>query len=97
VSDPTSVRQRRGVEQYHDDLRVVMKTAAGRRVVHALLHESGVFRRSMAPGDSHLTAFHEGQRAIGLAVHDDVREACFDLFMDMLREARADAQQDALS
>jgi hypothetical protein len=49
-----------------DDIRTVMSTEQGRRVVFKLLDMAGVQRISFVAGDALHTAFNEGQRNLGL-------------------------------
>lgn len=49
-----------------DDLKWLMSTKRGRRVMWRLLSHAGVNRLSYQPGDALATAFNEGQRNHGL-------------------------------
>jgi len=66
--------QERRRQQELSDLEWVMSDGRGRRVVWRLLEQAGVFRLSYT-GDALSTAFHEGQRNIGLRLMADCLEA----------------------
>ncbi len=53
-------------EQLLEDLRELIKTPVGRRVLKAILAESQPLKLSYVPGDSHASAFNEGVRAPGI-------------------------------
>jgi hypothetical protein len=52
-------------EQDIADLRALLLKKEGARFFTRLLSLCGVFRISYVPGDTHTTAFNEGQRNIG--------------------------------
>ena len=58
-----------------DDIRALLSTREGARFFARLLAACGVFRLSYTPGDTHATAFAEGQKNIGLMFYSDLLEA----------------------
>ena len=58
-----------------DDIWALLSTREGARFFARLLAACGVFRLSYAPGDTHATAFAEGQKNVGLMVYSDLLEA----------------------
>lgn len=58
-----------------EDMRALFSTREGARFFSRLLATCGVFRLSYTPGDTHATAFAEGQRNIGLMFYGDLLEA----------------------
>ena len=58
-----------------EDLRALLSTREGARFFARLLAACGVFRLSYTPGDTHATAFAEGQKNIGLMFYSDLLEA----------------------
>lgn len=68
------------------DLRAVMGTRPGRAVLWRVLSVAGVFELSYT-GEALGTAFHEGQRNIGLALFADLHRVCPDLYTIMADEA----------
>lgn len=58
-----------------DDMRWILSTPKGRRVIWWLLGIAGVFRISFAPKDSNQTSFNEGSRDIGLRLLRVVQSA----------------------
>lgn len=60
--------------QQMNDLRQVMSTRSGRRVLWGLLAECGVFRTSFHTNGS-IVYFNEGMRQIGLKLLADLNEA----------------------
>ena len=61
-------------QQDIEDLRALLSIREGARFFARLLAACGVFRLSYTPGDTHATAFAEGQRNIGLTVYSDLLE-----------------------
>lgn len=74
------------VEREADDIRQVMGTEQGRRVVWAVLEQGKVFGSTFAV-DPAVTAFNEGQRNIALALFMRVMSACPDQYLKMAAEA----------
>lgn len=70
-----------------DDIQFVMNSEQGRRVIWSLLEKGKVFAPCFA-GDSHLTAFNEGQRNLALALFQRVMAHCPDQYLMMAAEAR---------
>lgn len=75
------------VQRDIDDIRSVMDSEQGRRVIWSLLEKGKVFAPCFA-GDSHLTAFNEGQRNLALALFQRVMAHCPDQYLMMATEAR---------
>ncbi|MGS1867685.1 Bbp19 family protein [Klebsiella michiganensis] len=69
-----------------DDIKFVMDSEQGRRVVWGLLEKGKVFATCFA-GDPHLTAFNEGQRNLALALFQRVMTHCPDQYLKMAAEA----------
>ncbi len=57
------------------DLQTVLKTPQGRRVLWQLLQTAQVRQHGFIPGDALATAFHCGQRSIGLFLLDEIEQA----------------------
>lgn len=74
----------RETRQLGEDLRTVMSTLAGRRVLWATLHDSGLFRSSYTGGDG--TIFNEGMRNVGLRLAARLRAASPAEYLRMLEE-----------
>lgn len=69
-----------------DDIKFVMNSEQGRRVIWSILERGKVFSPCFA-GDSHLTAFNEGQRNLALALFQRVMAHCPDQYLKMAAEA----------
>ncbi|HBT3179491.1 TPA: hypothetical protein PIP00_001039 [Klebsiella pneumoniae] len=69
-----------------DDIKFVMDSEQGRRVVWGLLEKGKVFAPCFA-GDPHLTAFNEGQRNLALALFQRIMTHCPDQYLKMAAEA----------
>lgn len=74
-----------------DDLRVVMSTVQGRRVINRIMEFCGMFRTSFT-GNSY-TFFNEGQRNVGLFLYGELQEVP-DLYLDMIAEAKKRLQEE---
>lgn len=91
--------------EQEEDLRAVMSTAPGRRVLMRLIYETGRAQaRSFVAGDQHATAYNEGRRDVGLSLGEEcnrVSPAKYaqmhqDLFFQAMETAiRLRAAQDA--
>lgn len=73
--------------QMKADVRNLMGTAAGRRVVWYLLEQFGIFRTSYS-SEALAMAFSEGRRSAGLEVMALVCTFCPEQYDKMAREAR---------
>lgn len=71
------------------DLRWVMSNKRGRRFMHGLLEQAGVFKLSFTPSDPHATSFNEGQRNLGLQVFAQLTEHASESYALMLSEHHA--------
>lgn len=67
------------------DLRTLMGTAPGQRVMWWLMELAGVYRSSFNHSGS-VMAFNEGQRNIGLVLVNRLNDACPQQFAAMLIE-----------
>jgi len=70
-----------------EDVKWLVSSPRGRRLVWWLLSKSGVNRTSFNNSGS-VMAFNEGQRNIGLMLQAEVLEANPDAYMTMLTEQR---------
>lgn len=69
-----------------DDIKFVMGSEQGRRVVWSLLEKGQVFGTCFNV-DPHITAFNEGQRNLALVMLKRVMEHCPDQYLKMASEA----------
>ncbi|WP_130997555.1 Bbp19 family protein [Klebsiella variicola] len=74
-----------------DDIRFVMDSAQGRRVIWAVLEQGKVFSACFA-GDPQVTAFNEGQRNLALALFQRVMTHCPDQYLKMAAEANEETK-----
>lgn len=72
-----------------EDIQFVMGSEQGRRVIWSLLEKGKVFAPCFS-GDSHLTAFNEGQRNLALVLFQRVMAHCPDQYLKMAAEAGED-------
>lgn len=72
------------IEQQNEDIRWLMSTKSGRRVMSRLLDFTGVYRSSFT-GNSE-TFFREGQRNVGLHFLADVQSLAPGDYVLMLQE-----------
>ncbi len=90
ASDAQNLAQRQKIENAiktaTDDIKWLMSSPRGRRIIWWLLDIAGVHRTS-APCDAGM-AFREGGRNIGLQVHARVIEHCPDAYIQMLQETK---------
>ena len=101
AADTRSIRKAKQSEkQQHDrdrkDLRDVLSTIQGRRFVWKQLEQAGVFRLSIAFGESQRTDFNEGRRSLGLALMAEIHALDPALYVQMAREAQDEEHLDAV-
>lgn len=70
-----------------EDIRAVMRTAEGRRVVWWILGEAGHTSVSYVPGDPHATTFREGMRNVAVLLDARLGQVDADMVLLMQREA----------
>ena len=92
AADPQQIKEAKQKEKLKrdvaaDDLRKVMRTPEGRRVMWRLLARCGTQRISYIghPYETH-TLFLEGERNVGLMLTADLVEACKEQYLLMLQE-----------
>lgn len=89
AADPEQVKAGKREENHRvteelEDLRQVLETGYGRRVLWGLLEWCGVFESSWAP--SAAIHYNEGRRAVGLKIMADITQADSEALLDMMRE-----------
>lgn len=70
-----------------DDVKWLMSSKRGRRIVHRQLVSAGVFRLSFNTNALQM-AFNEGMRNQGLALVAQITEHCPERYAEMLQEAK---------
>lgn len=66
-------RERLQREQHAADLKAVLELPQGRRLVSRLIFEHGALQEQGYSPDARQHAFHDGQRAVGIALDREVR------------------------
>lgn len=80
-------RKKHDLEQREkDDIKFVMDSEQGRRVVWSLLERGQVFGTCFNV-EPHITAFNEGQRNLALVLFQRVMAHCPDQYLKMAAEA----------
>lgn len=80
-------RKKHDLEQREkDDIKFVMDSEQGRRVVWGLLEKGQVFGACFNV-DPHITSFNEGQRNLALVLLQRVMAHCPDQYLKMAAEA----------
>lgn len=83
-------RKKRDLEQREkDDIKFVMDSEQGRRVVWRVLESGRVFA-AIPPMDALAMAFNEGQRNLALELFQRVMTHCPDQYLKMAAEAGED-------
>lgn len=73
-------------KRHISDLQSVLKTAAGRRVLWRILQSTQLHAHGFVPNDALSTAFHCGQRSIGLFLLGALDEASPSSYQQMRME-----------
>lgn len=79
-------RQQESEQREIEDIRHVMSTDRGRRVVWGILEKGQVFG-SCFSADPYVTAFNEGQRNLALSLFQRVMSHCPEQYLTMAAEA----------
>lgn len=92
AADPEQVKKaaqadKRDRQRQVEDMRSVLNTVQGRRVVWRYLCECKVFETSFHPSGSQ-TYFNEGMRNIGLQLLADINESSPEAYQVMLKESK---------
>lgn len=83
----SEAKQKLLAEREISDIRFVMGSEQGRRVVWSLLEKGQVFG-SCFTVDPQVTAFNEGQRNLALVLFQRVMAHCPDQYLVMAKESR---------
>jgi len=86
AKDAKAIRERLARETEEADVRWLMGTRRGRRIVWRLLERAGVFRTSFSANAMQM-AFAEGNRNAGIVLLAQVHELCPDQYPLMVAEA----------
>jgi hypothetical protein len=91
AGDDLQVKDRRtthGLELTNEvrDLRKVLATESGRRVLWRLLSKCGLYTLSFAAGQSDVTAFREGRREVGNEILIMLAEADPEAYIRLQKE-----------
>lgn len=71
------------------DMQTILKLPQGRRVLWQLLQATQVRQHGFVPADGLATAFHCGQRSIGLFLLDEIEQAMPGAYQQMRTEYMA--------
>lgn len=85
-------REKRIGERELERLRAVLSTRDGRRWYWEKMAFCGIFLKHI-PKDPYLTAYNEGLRNMGLQLLEELNELGPDVFTQMQREYREDAEK----
>ena len=72
---------------YEDDIKWLMGSKRGRRIVNRLLQDAGVFRISFSTNALQMS-FNEGNRNSGLKLLAAISEYCPNRYIEMTEEAK---------
>ena len=70
-----------------EDLKWLMSSKRGRRIVNGLLQQAGVFRSSFNTNALQMS-FNEGNRNTGLRLLAAITEACPERYAEMIEESK---------
>lgn len=78
-------KARRKQREEIDDIRIVMRTPQGRRVMYGFLARAGVYRSGFNSNALNM-AFNEGMRESGLILTKMLTDHCFAQYQLMMKE-----------
>lgn len=93
VSKLRSEQEQRNRDRHLDDIREILKTPQGRRLLWNILSSCAVMSASMSLEPLNM-AYREGQRSIGLTMMQDIMEAQPEAYDRMRRENYSNAKAD---
>jgi hypothetical protein len=96
AKDDIEVRARLSRDTEESDLKWLMGSKRGRRIVWRLLDRAGVFRISFSTNSMQM-AFAEGNRNFGQYILSQIHATCPDLYPVMIKESLNDARNDDAS
>ena len=85
VEEMEAARDKRLLERDDNDLRSVLKTPEGRRLVWGVLADSGIFQLSYT-GEAPSTDFNEGKRSVGLKLFRRLLDVKPETYLQMTLE-----------
>ncbi|EKN4374687.1 TPA: hypothetical protein ACM30P_000530 [Escherichia coli] len=86
LKEENARKQRDMAQREIDDIRFVMSSEQGRRVVWSVLEKGRVFS-AISPMDAMAMAFNEGQRNLALELFQRVMAHCPEQYLKMAKEA----------
>lgn len=84
-AEAQKTRERLDSEQRIADWKWLLSNKRGRRLIWALLEETGMYHPSFT-GNANQTFFNEGKRNIGLLVMSQVMSAAPERYVEMIQE-----------
>jgi len=75
-----------------DDVKYVLGSQQGRRLLWKYLCEAGVYKTTFTGNST--TYFNEGRRSLGLQILTDIDEECPELYLLMKQEAKENENVD---
>lgn len=93
VEAELSIEERRH-KRHMEDIKEIVQLPAGRRLIWELLGYCRIMHSSMS-SDTHVTAYNEGRRGVGLHVLGELMEANPDAYCKMQKEHRQEAEEEA--
>jgi hypothetical protein len=76
-------RKKRQAEE--EDFKWVMNDSRGQRVMRRILEQAGIYQLSFAAESTHVTAFNEGRRNVGLFVNDEILAICPEKWVETMK------------
>jgi hypothetical protein len=73
--------------QREDDMRAVLETGAGRRVLWRMLEHAGIYQTTFAQDSERLSALLEGKRRVGLWLIGEIATADPMAYANLLRDS----------
>ena len=95
MTDEKREEIKRQREKELQDLRKVLGSSEGRRVLWRILVKGAIFNSSFAP-NANETYFNEGRRSVGLWLTQEISDADLEKFFQMHREAHSNAKSSKL-
>lgn len=78
-------------EQYRSDLKTVMETPQGRRVLYRVVFQLAAVESLSYTGSSEQTFFREGRRDVGISLMRELQDELPEQYLTMLSEAVLEA------
>lgn len=85
MTEDQQLEAKRKRQAEEEDFKWVMSDSRGQRVMRRILEQAGIYQLSFAAESTHITAFNEGRRNVGLFVNDEILAICPEKWVETMK------------